>query len=152
MKLKTAPESSKIRVVRKMLFTNRTRPFPESRFMASRIRVLPFRLIFLPMATMIPAPTAVTPSPPIWISAPSTNWPKAVKLSPASMATRPVTQTALVDVYRESIYRTVTPSFTLQGSTRRMEPIKITSAKPMAMIRPGGCFLIKFIKVAKILF
>ena len=55
------------------------------------------------MARMMPAPTEVTPRPPIWISAARMNCPRKVKVSPASVAIRPVTQTALVEVYRVSM-------------------------------------------------
>jgi len=52
---------------------------------------------------MIPAPTAVTPNPPTCISTARKNCPNGVNVFPASTAINPVTQTALVDVYRASM-------------------------------------------------
>ena len=66
--------------------------------MASRMRLRAFMSTLRPMATMMPAPTAVTPRPPTWISIARKNCPSGVNVSPASTAIRPVTHTALVDV------------------------------------------------------
>ena len=55
------------------LLMNLIIPRPESRFIASRIRLRPLRLTRLPRARITPVPTAVTPSPPIWISIPRIN-------------------------------------------------------------------------------
>ena len=103
IRLSSAPSPSNSRVVAKMLRTNCTIPRPESRFMASRTRLRPRRLTRRPISRMMPAPTAVTPRPPIWISAPRMNCPTGVKVSPASTAISPVTQTALVEVYSASM-------------------------------------------------
>ena len=103
MKLRIAPVSSNASVVRNTLLMNLTVPLPESRFIASRMMLRPFMLTLRPMARITPAPTAVTPRPPIWISIARKNCPRGVNVSPASMAIRPVTQTALVEVYSASM-------------------------------------------------
>ena len=61
-----------------------------------------------------------------------------VKWSAVSMAIRPVTHTALVEVNSASMKRTVCPGRTQMGSISKSEPIRITSAKPAAISRPGG--------------
>ena len=86
-----------------MDLTSRTSPLLESTLEASRIRLRPFRPTRRPMAMMMPAPTEVTPRPPTWIRPARMAWPSGVKVSPASTAIRPVTQTALVEVYSVSM-------------------------------------------------
>ena len=120
-----------------MLFTNFTIPSLESRFMASCTRVRPLKFSFFRMAIMMPVPMAVTPRPPIWISIPRKNCPRGVKVFPASMAISPVTHTALVDVYRESMYLTVTPSWTLQGQNQKNGTDKDHQGKSQSD-DPGG--------------
>ena len=71
-----------------------------------------------------------------------------VKVSPASTAIRPVTQTALVEVYSESMYASSTPGRTLNGMISSAEPSRITAAKPSAMMRAGvSCFLILLLSI-----
>ena len=98
-KLNTAPINSMMNVVSNTLFIKRTIPLLESRLEASRIKRRPFRSNFLPIAKMTPAPMDVTPSPPICINRARKNCPIGVKVSPASTAISPVTQTALVEVF-----------------------------------------------------
>lgn len=138
-KLNTAPINSMMNVVSNTLFIKRTTPLLESRLEASRIKRRPFRSSFLPIAKMMPAPMDVTPSPPICISRARKNCPIGVKVSPASTAISPVTQTALVEVYRESIYFNSTPSRTLHGRIKSTDPIKITAANPNEIRRAGDC-------------
>ena len=66
-----------------------------------------------------------------------------VKWSATSMAIRPVTHTALVEVNRASIKLTLASSRTETGRSSKRVPSRITRAKPTAMSLPGGCFLIK---------
>jgi len=61
------------------------------------------------------------------------------------MAMSPVTQTALVEVNSASMGVTCAPSRTDTGSISNAAPARITSAKPAAIRRPGGCLLMKFI-------
>ena len=78
-------------------------PWNVSTFRASLTSRRPWKLTRFPAASTRPTPTELTPRPPICISAASTTWPKTVKLSKASMAIRPVTHTALVDVNSASM-------------------------------------------------
>ncbi len=77
-------------------------PAPESRFIASRRTLRPRRLTLRPAASTNPAPTAVTPRPPVWMSYPMMNCPSGVNVSAESFTISPVTQTALVEVYSAS--------------------------------------------------
>ena len=90
-------------VTMNILLTRVISPFPESTFSASLTRVLSFKSTFLRISSIRPAPTVVTPSPPVCIRRPRIICPNGVNVSPASTAISPVTHTALVDVYRESI-------------------------------------------------
>jgi len=52
----------------------------------------------LPMSITSIVPNSIMPSPPSWISARMTAWPKIVKSAPVSRTIRPVTHEALVAV------------------------------------------------------
>ena len=64
-KLKKAPKSSIVSVVKNISFIKDTMPFLESKFRASLVIFLLFRLSFFPIAIIIPVPNDVTPRPPI---------------------------------------------------------------------------------------
>ena len=64
-------------------------------------------------------------------------------MSYESTTTSPVTHTALVDVYKASVYFKSTPSLTLNGKDKSTDPAIITNINPNAIILAGDCFLIK---------
>ena len=68
--------------------------------------------------------------------------PNTVKVSAVSIAIKPVTQTALVDVNSAFIKDTFLPSFIDIGSINNIVPNNITIKKPNTMILPGLIFLI----------
>ena len=141
MKLRAAPTSSNPRVRSSTLFTRRTMPLAPSTFRASFTNTRLRMPTFLPAARIRPTPMEVTPRPPTWMRAATTAWPNKVKWSATSMAMRPVTHTALVEVNRASIKLTVASSRTEIGRSSSPVPRRITRAKPTTMSRPGGCRL-----------
>ena len=138
-KLSTAPAASHSTVISRTARTSLTMPFRFSTFSASRTRERPFRLMRRPVTSASPMPMDATPRPPIWISTAMTSWPNRLKVSPVSTTTSPVTQTALVEVKSAFSGVICTPGCTENGSMSSAAPQRISTAKPMAMIRAGGC-------------
>ena len=100
-------------------------------------------LTLLPAAIISPTPTEAIPRPPICINIAMTICPIAVKLSAVSTTTRPVTQTALVEVNNALRKERCTPFFREKGIINSIAPVRITAPKPSAIILLGLCFFNK---------
>ena len=80
------------------------------------------------------AATVTTPMPPIWISSRITACPNTDQWVAVSYTIRPVTQTAEVEVNRQSRKGVTVPALLEMGSISTTAPARITSAKPDRMI------------------
>jgi hypothetical protein len=72
--------------------------------------------------------TVMYPSPPTWIKARITPWPKGDQKWGVSTTIRPVTQTAEVAVNRAAIRGGLSPTAVAYGSMRRPVPTKMHPA------------------------
>jgi hypothetical protein len=88
------------------------------------------------------------PSPPSWMRARMTAWPKPLKAVAVSTTTRPVTQTAEVAVNRAST-KAIRPPRALAGSQRRTPPARMARTKLRARARAG--WKNRFLKMASAL-
>jgi hypothetical protein len=78
----------------------------------------------------------IIPSPPIWKREMVITWPRVVRSFPLSITTRPVTQTAEVEVKRASI-KVRGPFVAENGNRRRRAPSRMTAAKLRTKILEG---------------
>jgi hypothetical protein len=76
------------------------------------------------------------PSPPSWMRARITDWPKPLNAVAVSTTTRPVTQTAEVAVNRASM-KAMRPPRALAGSQRSTPPARTARKKLRARARAG---------------
>ena len=138
------PSTSRVMAI--MARTSLTMPSKLSTLRASRTRLRPRKLIRRPAAMASPMLTEDIPRPPSCISTASTAWPNSVKVSPGSTVTSPVTQTALVAVNRASSPGSCPAPRTAMGSESSAAPMKMSTAKPKAMVRAGDCCFVIFLK------
>jgi len=90
----------------------------------------------LPIKTKKTVEKVMIPNPPIWNRKMVITWPSVERSFPTSVTTRPVTQTAEVEVKRASTKRR-DPLVAEKGNQRRMPPARITPAKLKTKILAG---------------
>ena len=92
------------------------------------------RLIFLPAIIVTNDATVITPNPPICIKIRIIPCPKYDQYEAVSYTTRPVTQTADVDVNNAFPNGVTIPAFDETGHINNNAPMTITPANPSIMI------------------
>jgi hypothetical protein len=97
---------------------------------------LPLKEIPLPIKTKKTVEKVMIPNPPVWIRNIVITCPTRERSFPVSMTTRPVTQTAEVEVKRASTNRRF-PMVAEKGNHRRIPPVRMTATKLRTKILVG---------------
>ena len=138
----SAPNSSKRKMPFRINPVNRTMPPTWGAEMASCMVLRCISVIRLPEAMVMATATVTTPMPPIWMSSSITACPKTDQWVAVSYTTSPVTQTAEVEVNRQSRNGVLIPAAAETGSISSSAPTRMTIRKPKRMICEDVSFLL----------
>ena len=117
-----------------MKLVRRTMPPTFGAEIASCMVLRCIREIFRPEISANAAATVMTPMPPIWMRSMITSCPKGDQVVAVSCSTRPVTQTAEVEVNSASRNGIAWPFRVETGSISSSAPSRITPRKPRIII------------------